>query len=123
MDVEPDPEVSRIMIDPKLFDELKSKLDEDTEVRRELGRIVEELEKDVSYALGVLSRVHSTPRDYCTSSPSGVSPIHSCRVCDCQHIDELLDVSLLGQAGEAIKSEINTINRLAEFASKYPYYK
>jgi len=56
------------MIDPQIFDQLKSKLEEETQVRRDLSLIVEELEREVSYAQGVLSRVHSTPRADCASS-------------------------------------------------------
>lgn len=85
------------MIDPQIFDQLKSKLEEETQVRRDLSLIVEELEREVSYAQGVLSRVHSTPRaDY---------------------------PSLLGQVEDAVKKQVSTVARLSEFASKYPYYK
>lgn len=54
------------IIDPKIFDELKSKLEQETEIRQELGQISEVLEKDTAYAQGLLSRIHSTPRTECT---------------------------------------------------------
>ncbi|KAK1770922.1 Translin [Phialemonium atrogriseum] len=85
------------MIDPLIFDLLKSKLEEETKIRQDLSQIVEQLERHVSYAQGVLSRVHSTPRsEYPT---------------------------FLGQAEAAIKDELKTVTQLSEFASKYPYYK
>lgn len=53
------------MIDAKLFEQLKAKIDEDIQVRDDLSQVVQKLERDVSYAQGVLSRVHSTPRSSC----------------------------------------------------------
>lgn len=85
------------LIDPKIFDELKSKLDEDIKCRQDLGQIIEQLERGVSYAQGVLSRIHSTTRpDY---------------------------PSLLSQVEDAVKEEIDTVIKLSELASNYPYYK
>lgn len=53
------------MIDPQLFEQLKTKIDEDTKARDDLSQIIQKLERDVSYAQGLLSRVHSTPRARC----------------------------------------------------------
>jgi hypothetical protein len=53
------------MIDPQLFDQLKSKLDEDTKVRKSLNEIIDELEVQIAYAHGLLSRIHGTPRAEC----------------------------------------------------------
>lgn len=53
------------MIDPALFEQLKGKIEEDDKARDDLNQICQTLEKDVSYAQGVLSRVHSTPRSQC----------------------------------------------------------
>ena len=53
------------MIDPQLFEQLKAKIDEDTKARDDLSHIIQKLERDVSYAQGLLSRVHSTPRARC----------------------------------------------------------
>jgi len=53
------------MIDPALFEQLKSKIEEDTSVRKELDQIIDELNQHVSFTQGILSRVHSTPRSKC----------------------------------------------------------
>ena len=53
------------MIDPALFDSLKSQMDEDIQVRDELSHIIQSFEREIAYAQGVLSRVHSTPRTQC----------------------------------------------------------
>lgn len=55
------------MIDPALFDQLKSKIEEDTNVRKQLDQIVDALNQHVSYTQGVLSRIHATPRSKCTA--------------------------------------------------------
>ena len=56
------------MIDPQIFDQLKDKLDEETKVRKSLGEIVDQLETQIAYAQGLLSRIHGTPRAECASS-------------------------------------------------------
>ena len=53
------------MIDPALFDELKAKIEEDTSIRKELDQILDDLNQQVSFTQGVLSRIHSTPRSKC----------------------------------------------------------
>ncbi|KAK3946026.1 Translin [Diplogelasinospora grovesii] len=85
------------MIDPALFDQLKSKVEEDTLVRKELDQIIDELAQRVSYVQGVLSRIHGTPR---SKYPS-----------------------FLSQVEDGIKQEVETVKKLSEFASKFPYYK
>ncbi|TPX10765.1 uncharacterized protein E0L32_008334 [Thyridium curvatum] len=85
------------MIDAKLFEQLKAKIDEDIQVRDDLSQVVQKLERDVSYAQGILSRVHSTPRSSYAS--------------------------FLPQVEAAIREEIQTVGSLAELASKHPYYK
>ncbi|AEO56061.1 hypothetical protein MYCTH_2300544 [Thermothelomyces thermophilus ATCC 42464] len=85
------------MIDPSLFDQLKSKIEEDTSIRKELDQIVDDLNQHVSFTQGVLSRIHSTPRSKYAS--------------------------LLGQVQDGINKEIETVGKLAAFASQYPYYK
>ncbi|KAK3299137.1 Translin [Chaetomium fimeti] len=85
------------MIDPTLFDELKTKIEEDTSVRKDLDQILDDLNQQVSFTQGVLSRIHSTPRSkYAT---------------------------LLGQIEGGIRKEIETVGKLSAFASQYPYYK
>lgn len=85
------------MIDPQIFEHLKSKIDEDTKARDDLNGIIQKLERDVSYAQGILSRVHSTPRSHYPA--------------------------LLSSVGAAIKTEAEDISQLSEVASKHPYYK
>lgn len=85
------------MIDPQIFEHLKSKIDEDTKARDDLNGIIQKLERDVSYTQGLLSRVHSTPRS---------------------HYD-----ALLSQVETAIKTEADDFSQLSEVASKHPYYK
>ena len=53
------------MIDPALFDALKTSMEEDIKVRDELNRIIQSFEREIAYTQGVLSRVHSTPRAQC----------------------------------------------------------
>jgi hypothetical protein len=55
------------LIDPKIFDHLKNKIEEEAQVRDALTQIVQKLERAVSYTQGLLSRVHSTPRANCES--------------------------------------------------------
>lgn len=57
------------MIDPALFDQLKTKIEEDTSVRKELDQILDDLNQHVSFTQGLLSRIHSTPRPKCQSFP------------------------------------------------------
>ncbi|KAK0735615.1 Translin [Apiosordaria backusii] len=85
------------MIDPSLFDQIKSKIEEDTTVRKELEQIVDELHQHVSFTQGLLSRIHSTPR---SKYPT-----------------------LLPQVESSIKSQVATVSKLSAFASQYPYYK
>lgn len=62
------------LLDPSIFDYLKSKLDEETEVRDTLSNIVQRLERAVSSAQALLSRVHSTPRARCMREPNPHRP-------------------------------------------------
>ncbi|KAK4203240.1 Translin [Triangularia verruculosa] len=85
------------MIDPTLFDQIKSKIEEDTAVRKELEQIVDELHQHVSFTQGLLSKIHSTPR---SKYPT-----------------------LLPQVEEGIKSQVATVAKLSAYASQFPYYK
>lgn len=53
------------MIDPALFDQLRANIEEDAAVRKELEQIIDELNQDVSFTQGILSKIHSTPRSKC----------------------------------------------------------
>ncbi|KAJ9156678.1 Translin [Pleurostoma richardsiae] len=85
------------MIDPQIFEQLKAKIDEDQKAREDLNQATQKLERDVSYAQGILSRIHATPR-----SRYGV---------------------LLPQVEKAIQEEVEDVQALSQVASKYPYYK
>lgn len=85
------------MIDPQIFEHLKTKIDEDTKARDDLNQITQKLERDVSYTQGLLSRVHSTPRSHYAN--------------------------LLEQVEKALKTEVEDVASLSKIASKYPYYK
>ncbi|EAA31675.1 Translin [Neurospora crassa] len=85
------------MIDPALFDQLKDNIEKDSSIRKDLEQIIEELNQNVSYTQGVLTKIHSTPR---SKYPA-----------------------LLSQVESGIKKELETTTRLAQFASQYPYYK
>ncbi|KAB5539542.1 Translin [Coniochaeta sp. 2T2.1] len=85
------------MIDPKIFDQLKEKLDEETKVHKSLSEIVDQLETQIAYAQGLLSRIHGTPR---AEYPA-----------------------LLEQIEQPVRKEIKQVGELSKFASSYPYYK
>ncbi|KAI1332635.1 putative sequence-specific DNA binding protein [Xylariaceae sp. FL0255] len=86
------------MIDPAIFEYLKAHGEEETEVGDKLHHINGILYRHISTCQGLLSRIHSTPS-------SKLSPL-------------LKEVEETG-----IKPEIETVGELAQFASKYPYYK
>lgn len=54
------------LLDPAIFPHLKDKMDEETRVKEQLTQIVQKIEAANSYAQGILSRVHATPRRNCT---------------------------------------------------------
>ncbi|KAF9736424.1 hypothetical protein PMIN03_004975 [Paraphaeosphaeria minitans] len=85
------------MIDPAIFEGLQTKVDEDTAVRDELKDIIQALEKQTRNISFVLSRAHSTTY---ADLPS-----------------------VLKASEEHIKSAIDTVSKLAQAASKQPYYK
>ncbi|KAL6857534.1 Translin-1 [Amphichorda felina] len=90
-----DPDSS--LLDPSIFEYLKDKLDEETQVRDTLTQVVQRLERAVANAQALLSRVHSTPRERYPA--------------------------LVAQVETAIKEEVAIIGELNEVASKHPYYK
>jgi len=85
------------LLDPSIFDYLKDKLDEETEVRDTLTQIIQRLERAVASTQALLSRVHSTPR---ARYPA-----------------------LVVQVENGIKEQVTIIGELNEVASKHPYYK
>ncbi|KAI1826535.1 putative sequence-specific DNA binding protein [Xylaria intraflava] len=86
------------MIDPAIFEYLKAHGEEEIEVGDKLHQISASLNRSISTCQGLLSRIHSTPS-------SKLAP-------------------LLKQVEETgIQPEIEGVGELAQFASKYPYYK
>jgi len=49
------------MVDPKIFESLQTRIDEDAEVRDQIRAILQTLERQGRTAQSVLSRAHSTP--------------------------------------------------------------
>ncbi|KAF2396783.1 Translin [Trichodelitschia bisporula] len=85
------------MVDPVIFANLQSKIDEEDSFRNAVRDIIQELDKQTKFALAILSRAHSTPA---------------------ARIGEVT-----GAAEITIKELINTIAKLSETASQQPYYK
>ncbi|KAI9644145.1 Translin-1 [Ciborinia camelliae] len=85
------------MVDPKIFQDLQTKIDQDAEVRDQIKAILQTLERQCRNAQSVLSRAHSTPAS---------------------HLQPVLE-----SAKKAIQEEAESIQKLASVASNYPYYK
>lgn len=85
------------MVDPAIFEQLQERVDQDSSVREELREIIQTLEKQGRSAQSILARAHSTPS---VDLPSVVT-----------------------SAEAAIRYEIDAVQKLAEAASKHPYYK
>ncbi|KAF4637759.1 hypothetical protein G7Y89_g331 [Cudoniella acicularis] len=82
------------MVDPRIFEDLQTKIDEDSDVRDQIRAILQTLERQGRNAQSILSRAHSTPAAH-----------------------------LIVSAESAIKDEIESIGKLASIASNSPYYK
>ncbi|GAB7340165.1 hypothetical protein MBLNU457_6642t1 [Dothideomycetes sp. NU457] len=89
--------VYNAFMQPGIFESLQQKIDEDGAVRETLRDIVQTLEKQDRATQATLSRAHST----------ATSELQA----------------LVQTAESSIKNEIDTISKLAQEASKYPYYK
>jgi len=85
------------MVDPRIFEQLQTKIDDDAEVRDQIRAITQTLERQGRNAQSVLSRAHSTP-----AANLG---------------------SVLVAAEASIKEEVESINKLAAISSNSPYYK
>ncbi|KZF23568.1 putative Translin-1 [Xylona heveae TC161] len=85
------------MIDPAIFEQLQAKIDEDSQVREDIREILQTLERQGRTVQSILSRAHAT-------RSQNLSPV-------------------VEAAENAIREQVGTINKLAEVASKYPYYK
>jgi hypothetical protein len=53
------------LLDPAIFPHLKEKIEQELQVKDSLTQIVQKLEAANSYAEGLLSRIHATPRQNC----------------------------------------------------------
>ncbi|OQO09932.1 hypothetical protein B0A48_04287 [Cryoendolithus antarcticus] len=89
--------VQNAMMESGLFEDLQKKIDEDTQVKDTLREIVQQLEKQDRATQAILSKAHSTPS-------AELSPV-------------------LQAAQSSIENEVQSIQRLAEVASKHPYYR
>lgn len=89
--------MAQSLIDPALFAQLKAQMEGDARIKKELNPLVDELAEHVAYTQGMLSRVHSTPR---SEYPA-----------------------LLNQVSPGIKQQVETVGKVAEYASAHPYYK
>ncbi|KAA6408580.1 MAG: recombination hotspot-binding (Translin) [Lasallia pustulata] len=85
------------MVNPAIFDHLQAKIDEDAQAREELRKFLQDLEKQGRATQSILSRAHSIPT-------AQLGPT-------------ILD------AEKSISQQIQTMSKLADVASKYPYYK
>ncbi|KEY72086.1 hypothetical protein S7711_00102 [Stachybotrys chartarum IBT 7711] len=85
------------LLDPSIFAFLQDKLNEETEIRDTLTQIIQRLERAVSSAQALLSRVHSTPR---ARYPA-----------------------LVAQVEDAVKEQVAIVAELNKVASQHPYYK
>lgn len=86
------------LIDTNIFTSLQSKIDEESESREELKAIVDTLSKQGRLTASILSRIHNVP------TPS-------------------LNTEVIAPARTATDEQKTTVQRLAQVASKYPYYK
>ena len=85
------------MVDPAIFDYLQSKIDEDTEIRDQVKTILEDLQKAGRHSQASLAKAHSTQANQYGT--------------------------IVGETEISITDQINVVERLAETASRYPYYK
>ncbi|KAI0399804.1 putative sequence-specific DNA binding protein [Xylaria palmicola] len=86
------------MIDPAIFEYLKAHGEEEIEVGDKLHQITAALNRNIATCQGLLSRIHSTPS-------SKLAPL-------LKQVEE-----------EGIRPQVENVGELAQFASKYPYYK
>lgn len=106
-----------VMIDPSIFEYLKTHGEQELEVSETLSRIVSSLNRHVAIAQGHLSRIHATPnanREHSTHSKPCTGPELTLKT----------GPALLAQIEkDGIQPEIATVAELAQYASKFPYYK
>lgn len=86
------------LIDTNIFTTLQSKIDEESDTRDELKAIVDTLSKQGRLTASILSRIYNLP----TSS---------------------LASEVISPAQTATNEQRTTVQKLAQVASKYPFYK
>jgi len=109
------------MIDPAIFESLQTKIDEETAVRDELHEIVHTLARKGRTTQAILSRAHSTPSKDCKTLQymEGRKDMR-------EEKKELTTISVrpvLDDAAKQIAAQKEDVSRLAEIASKHPFYK
>ncbi|CZT44261.1 probable translin [Rhynchosporium secalis] len=100
------------MVDPRIFEQLQTKIDDDADVRDQIRAITQTLERQGRNAQSVLSRAHSTPAANSKDYPSSGS-----------HFLTIAVEPVLVAAEASIKEEIESISKLAAISSSSPYYK
>jgi hypothetical protein len=102
------------MVDPKIFESLQLKIDEDAEVRDQIRTILQTLERQGRVAQSILSRAHSTPAAH---RKLPILP-HGWNMANKPTVEEVIK-----SAEDAIKEQIASVGKLAEITSNTPYYK
>ena len=64
------------MIEPRIFQDLQTKIDEDADFREQLKSILQIVERQERTVLSSLSKAHSTPAAHCE-----VPSIVVCKIC------------------------------------------
>lgn len=90
--------MSQLHINPQIFSDLQTKIDEETAVRDRLRTHIDTLSKQSRLISSILSRIHNTP------TPD-------------------LPANVLEPCVEPLQQQTSTIHLLAQEASQYPYYK
>ncbi|OQO06725.1 hypothetical protein B0A48_08512 [Cryoendolithus antarcticus] len=99
--------VQNAMMESGLFEDLQKKIDEDTQVKDTLREIVQQLEKQGQHTIDQTS-ARSTRPDRIDSRPRDPSNLVK---------------STFDAFGRTIENQVQSIQRLAEVASKHPYYR
>lgn len=105
------------MVDPKIFEDLQKKIDDDAETRDQIRAILTTLERQGRQAQSVLSRAHSTPAAH-RKKPFWFGYM----IMNDWHWHVQVQ-PVIAAAETAIKEELDSIVKLAAIASDIPYYK
>ncbi|KAL8847829.1 MAG: hypothetical protein Q9221_007131 [Calogaya cf. arnoldii] len=105
----------RGMIDPAIFEQLQSNIDDDSQLREEVRNILQKRERQGRMTQSILSRAHSVPAAE-RKTLRQFSPIIA--MLKLQIVKEALS-----PARSSIDEQVQTIQELSAVVSKYPYYK